>query len=61
MAQQKKRIHYAWFVLIAIIVMMGFLRGGINSGMGLFLSPISKDLGFGIGSLSIMYLSLIHI
>ena len=55
MAQQKKRIHYAWFVLIAIIIMMGFLRGGVNSGMGLFLSPISQDLGFGIGSLSIMY------
>ena len=44
MAQQKKRIHYALYVLNAIIIMMGFLRGGVNSGMGLYLSPISQDL-----------------
>lgn len=53
--EKKKGLHYAWLVLIGIVVMMGFCRGGINSGLGLFLAPISNDLGYGIGSLSIMF------
>nr|WP_246569982.1 MFS transporter [Lentibacillus saliphilus] len=37
--------------------MIGLARGGINNAGGLFLSPVSQDLGIGIGSLSI-YLSI---
>lgn len=53
--EKKKGLHYAWLILIGIIIMMGFCRGGLNSGLSLFLVPISQDLGFGIGSLSIMF------
>ena len=30
---KKKGIHFAWFVLIGVLLMMGLCRGGINSGM----------------------------
>lgn len=56
----KRIIHYAWIVLIGLIIIRGFAGGGINMTSGLFLSPVSKELGIGIGSLSI-YLSITSI
>ena len=64
---KKKGIHFAWFVLIGVLLMMGLCRGGINSGMGLFFQPISADMHIGVGevammsSISALILSLIHI
>ncbi|WP_217587572.1 MFS transporter [Lentibacillus saliphilus] len=55
--EKRKRIHFAWWVLIGLSIMIGLARGGINNAGGLFLSPVSQDLGIGIGSLSI-YLSI---
>ena len=52
-----KKFHYAWFVLIGVILIRGFAGGGINTVSGLFLSPVSKEIGVGIGQLSI-YLSI---
>ena len=54
---RKSRWHYAWFILAAVILIRGFAGGGINMTSGLFLSPVSKEIGVGIGSLSI-YLSI---
>lgn len=54
---KQRKFHYAWVVLIGLAIMMGVARGGLNSAGGLFLSPVSEDLGIGIGSLSI-YLSI---
>ena len=56
----KRRLHYAWIVLIGLIIIRGFAGGGINMTSGLFLSPVSKELGIGIGSLS-LYLSITSI
>ncbi|MUV37721.1 putative MFS-type transporter YbfB [Lentibacillus sp. JNUCC-1] len=53
----EKKFHFAWIVLIGLSIMMGVARGGVNNAGGLFLSPVSEDLGIGIGSLSI-YLSI---
>ncbi len=55
----KKKINFVWIVLIGIILIRGF-AGGINSSSGLFLSPVSQDLGVGIGQLS-LYLSIASI
>lgn len=52
-----RKFHYAWFVLLGVILIRGFAGGGINTVSGLFLSPVSKDIGVGIGELSI-YLSI---
>lgn len=51
---KKKGIHFAWFVLIGVLLMMGLCRGGINGGMGLFFQPISVSMGVGIGEVAMM-------
>ena len=47
----KKRIHFAWLILLGVILIRGFAGGGINMTSGLFLSPVSEEIGVGIGSL----------
>ena len=56
----KGKLHYAWFILLAVILIRGFAGGGINMTSGLFLSPVSQDIGVGIGTLSI-YISIISV
>lgn len=57
---KKSKLHYAWLILSAVIFIRGFAGGGINMTSGLFLSPVSQEIGVGIGSLSI-YLSITSI
>lgn len=56
----KKKIHYAWIILLAVILIRGFAGGGINTTSGLFLAPVSEEIGIGVGMLSI-YLSITSI
>jgi len=60
MDKSKKGIHYAWFVLLGVAIMMGFARGGLNNATGLFLTPVSDDLGMSLSSLS-LYVSIMSI
>ena len=53
-AKKEGGIHFAWFVLIGVLLMMGLCRGGINSGMGLFFQPISADMHIGVGEVAMM-------
>lgn len=55
MKQQKP--HFAWFVLLGVILIRGFAGGGLNTVSALFLSPVAAELGVGIGGLAI-YLSI---
>ena len=57
MQQKKKKIHFAWWVLFGLAIMMGVARGGINNAASLFLTPVSEDLGVGMGQLT-LYLSV---
>lgn len=57
---RNKKLHYAWIILIGVILIRGFAGGGINLTSGLFLSPVSKEIGVGIGTLS-LYLSITSI
>lgn len=54
---QKKKIHFAWFILIGLCVSVGLGKAALNNSAGLFLSPVSQDLNVGVGSLTI-YLSV---
>lgn len=54
---KSKKWHYAWIILIAVALIRGFSAGGINSAGGLFLKPVSDEIGVGIGQLS-LYLSV---
>ena len=60
MAKSKKGVHSAWFVLLGVAIMMGFARGGLNNATGLFLTPVSDDLGMSLSSLS-LYVSIMSI
>lgn len=51
---KKNQLHYAWFILAAVILIRGF-AGGLNIISALFLSPVAGELGVGIGSLSIYF------
>ncbi|GAB6989210.1 MFS transporter [Paenibacillus pini] len=55
MKQQKKKIHYAWWVLLGIALMVGLAKGGVMTAGGLFLTPVTEDLGIGMGSLSLYF------
>lgn len=54
---KKEKLHEAWLVLLGVILIRGFAGGGLNTVSALFLSPVTTELGVGIGSLSI-YLSI---
>ncbi|MEO4055320.1 MFS transporter [Solibacillus sp. CAU 1738] len=53
--QQKKKIHYAWILLIALSIMVGVGKNGISTAGGLFLTPVTQDLGIGMGSLTLYF------
>lgn len=55
MTQQKKKIHYAWWVLLGVALIVGLSKGGIMTAGGLFLTPVTQDLGIGMGSLSLYF------
>lgn len=56
----KRKLHYAWVILLGVILIRGFAGGGINMTLGLYLPPVSQEIGVGIGKLSI-YLSITSI
>ncbi|SEG24711.1 MFS transporter [Paenibacillus sp. UNC499MF] len=55
MSQNKGRIHYAWWILLGLCIMVGLGKGTLNNSAGLFLAQVSKDLGVGMGSLSLYF------
>lgn len=55
MSQNKRKLHFAWFVLIGICIMVGLGKGAMNNSAGLFLAPVAKDLGVGMGSLTLYF------
>ncbi|WP_313892434.1 MFS transporter [Psychrobacillus sp.] len=55
MATKKKKIHYAWWLLVGLALMVGLAKGGIMTAGGLFLTPVTKDLGIGMGSLTLYF------
>ncbi|MFH0066266.1 hypothetical protein [Peribacillus sp. NPDC056705] len=42
---KKKKIHFAWWLLAGLAIMVGIAKGGIMTAGGLFLTPMTEDLG----------------
>ncbi len=57
---KKGKLHYAWIILLGVILIRGFASGGINMTSGLFLEPVSQEIGVGIGTIS-LYLSIMSV
>lgn len=55
MSKAKGRIHFAWWVLLGLCLMVGLGRGGLNNAGSQFLTPITEDLGIGMGSLTLYF------
>lgn len=55
MGHNKKKIHYAWWILLGLCIIVGLGKSGLNNSAGLFLNPVAKDLGVGMGSLSLYF------
>lgn len=52
---RKKTIHYAWWILLGLSIIVGLGKGALNNSAGLFLPPVTKDLGIGTGNLSLYF------
>lgn len=52
---KKKKIHFAWFVLLGLSIMIGLARGGMGNSAGQFLKPVSDELGIGMGDLTLYF------
>lgn len=57
MSGVKGRIHFAWWVLVGLSITVGLGKAALNNTAGLFLTPVSNDIGVGIGTLA-LYLSI---
>lgn len=53
--KQKSKLHYAWWILIALCIIIGIGKGSINNISGLFLTSVTADLGIGMGNLSLYF------
>ncbi|MFC4386629.1 MFS transporter [Gracilibacillus marinus] len=57
MGQAKSKLHFAWLVLVGLCITVGLGKAALNNTSGLFITPISQDLGVGVGNLT-LYLSI---
>ena len=51
----KKRVHFAWIVLIGVCIFVGLSRSGINSAGGLFMAPVMAEIGCGAGEFMLYF------
>ncbi|MFD1928801.1 MFS transporter [Sporosarcina siberiensis] len=49
------KIHYAWWILVGLCIIVGISKGGLNNSASLFLSPISEELNIGMGDLTLYF------
>lgn len=55
MTQDQNKFHYAWIILIALSIIVGIGKGAVNNTAGLFLPPVTEDLGIGMGTLTLYF------
>src|SRR5690625_5299331 len=53
----KARIHQAWWILVGLCIIVSVGKGVLNNSACLYLTPVSQDLGIGMGDLT-LYLSV---
>ncbi|WP_019147246.1 MFS transporter [Timonella senegalensis] len=53
--RNKSKIHYAWWILLAISIIVGCGKGVLMNTAGLFLPPVTEELGVGMGTLMLYF------
>lgn len=46
----RAKIHYAWWILLAVSVIVGIGKGALNNTAGLYLPEVAADLEIGMGT-----------
>lgn len=49
MKDQKKEIHYAWWIVVGCCFMQACCLGLMMNSAGIFYTPVTEDLGIGLG------------
>ncbi|WP_432353546.1 MFS transporter [Sporosarcina sp. A2] len=55
MATAKKKIHYAWWTLVALCIIVGLAKGALNSSAGLFIPGATQELDILTGNLTLYF------
>ncbi len=55
LGKSKKKIHYAWFTLVALCIIVGIGKGSLNNSAGLFIPGATSELGISTGNLTIYF------
>lgn len=53
--KKQSKFHYAWIILLALSVIVGIGKGALNNSAGLFLLPVTEELGVGMGTLTLYF------
>lgn len=53
--KKQSKFHYAWIILLALSVIVGIGKGALNNSAGLFLLPVTNELGVGMGTLTLYF------
>lgn len=53
--KKQSKFHYAWIILLALSVIVGIGKGALNNSAGLFLLPVTDELGIGMGTLTLYF------
>ncbi|WP_180326675.1 MFS transporter [Raoultibacter phocaeensis] len=53
MAEKKKGIHYAWLIVVGCCFMQACCLGLMMNSAGIFYTPVTEDLGIGLGPLAL--------
>ncbi len=53
--KKQSGFHYAWITLLALCIIVGLGKGGLNNTAGQFLPFVTEDLGVGMGKLSLYF------
>lgn len=55
MTTAKKKIHYAWWTLVALCIIVGLAKGALTGSAGLFLPGATKELDILTGNLTLYF------
>lgn len=51
----KKKVHYAWVIVVGCAMIMFGTAGPIANAIGTFMTPVSEEMGFSMASLSLYF------
>lgn len=57
---EKQKTHYAWWIMVSCCVIALTVLGFLQNGLGIFLAPVCKELGFSRGAIT-LYITIMQV